>query len=265
MLFRREFKRNLRSLIIWSIIIAAIILLYLSIFPEMAKQQHSLDEMMSSMPEGMKKAFGMDRLTMGTALGFYGIEIHLMNTLLGSIFAAMLASNIVAKEQGEKTIEFLLAKPFTRQQIITEKWAAVFTNVLIFNIVIVLASIIGFQFTKGADVSYSTFFLLESAVVLMHLTFASVAFLISTIVKRTRTVVSSSLALVFIMYFFSIIAGVSDTFSFLKYVSPFKYAEAATIITENDFDPQYITIMAVVIVGCVLAGHWYYSRKDITV
>ncbi|SEP02117.1 ABC transporter permease subunit [Paenibacillus sp. OV219] len=265
MLFRREFKRNLRSLIIWSIIIAAIILLYLSIFPEMAKQQHSLDEMMSSMPEGMKKAFGMDQLTMSTALGFYGIEIHLMTTLLGSIYAAMLGSNIVAKEQGEKTIEFLLAKPFTRQQIITEKWAAVFANVVIFNLVIVAASVIGFQFTKGADVSYSTFFLLESAVVLMHLTFASIAFLISAIVKRTRTVVSMSLGLVFIMYFFSIIADVSDTFNFLKFVSPFKYADAAAIITERYFNPQYIAIMAVVIVGCVMMAHWYYSRKDIMV
>ncbi|SFT19456.1 ABC transporter permease subunit [Paenibacillus sp. BC26] len=265
MLLRREFKRNLRGLIIWSIIMAGIILLYLSIYPEFAKQQEGLDDMMSTLPDAMKKAFGMDRLNLSSLLGFYGIEIHLMTTLLGSIFASLLASNIVVKEQHEKTIEFLLSRPITRSQIITQKLATVAINILLFNVVIVAASLLGFQFSKDNDVELSTFFLLESAVLLMHLTFASVSFLFSTILRRNRSVVSLSLGLVFITYFFSIISGVSDHFTWFKYMSPFKYAEAAAIITDRHFDPLYITIMAVVIVCCALSAYWYYSRKDITV
>ncbi|RAP74418.1 ABC transporter permease subunit [Paenibacillus montanisoli] len=265
MLLGREFRRNLKGLVIWSIIMAGIILMYLSIYPEFAKSQQGMEEMMNTLPEGMKKAFGMDRLSMGSLLGFYGIEIHLMTTLLGSIFASLLASNIVAKEQHEKTIEFLLSKPITRSSIITQKLAAVVINVLLFNVVIVAASLLGFQFSKDNDVSLETFFLLESAVLLMHLTFASVSFLFSAMLKRTRSVVSMSLGLVFITYFFSIISGVSDHLTWLKYVSPFKYAEAAAIISDRYFDPLYISIMGAVIVCCALFAYWYYSKKNITV
>ncbi|QHT59309.1 ABC transporter permease subunit [Paenibacillus lycopersici] len=265
MLFKREFKRNLRSLIIWSIIIAGIILLYLSIFPSMAKEQANMDNLMNAVPSGMQKAFGMDRLSLGTLLGFYGIEIHLMTTLLGSIFAALLASGIVAKEQNEKTAEFLLALPISRQTIIAQKGAAVAANVALFNLVIVAASLIGFQFSSAQTLSYKAFFLLELAVFMMHLTFAAVAFLFSAVARRTRSIVSMSLGLVFIMYFLSVVAGISDKLSWLKYVSPFKYADAAQILTEQSFRPLYAVVMAVVIIGCFFAAYGYYRNKDIVV
>ncbi|NBD25569.1 ABC transporter permease subunit [Paenibacillus glycinis] len=265
MLFRREFKRNLRGLIIWSIIIAGIIFLYLGIFPSMAKQQQDMDNLMNAVPEGMQKAFGMDRLSLGTLLGFYGIEIHLMTTLLGSIYAALLASGIVAKEQNEKTAEFLLALPVSRPTIIVHKWLAAMANVLLFNAVIVAASFAGFQLAHGEDLSYKAFFLLELAVLMMHLTFAGIAFLFSAVARRTRSIVSMSLGTVFIMYFLSVAAGLSDRLSWLKYVTPFKYADSAQIITERSFHPLYAGIMAIAIAGCFLASYWYYNKKDIAV
>ncbi|SFI71294.1 ABC-2 type transport system permease protein [Paenibacillus sp. UNC496MF] len=265
MLFRREFKRNSRSLIIWSVIMAAIVLLYLSIFPSMAEQQQSMDNLMNSMPEGMRNAFGMDRLSLGTPLGFYGIEIHLMTTLLGSIFAAMLASGIVAKEQNDKTAEFLLAMPISRRTVILQKGLAVLANVLLFNLVIVAASLAGFQFAGGGDISYKAFFLLELAVCLMHLTFASIAFLFSAVARRTRTIVSASLGLVFVMYFLGVVAGLSDSLSWLKYVTPFKYADSAAILTEERFPPLHAGIMVAAIAFCFLSAYWYYRKKDIAV
>ncbi|MBM7568040.1 ABC transporter permease subunit [Paenibacillus sacheonensis] len=265
MLFRREFKRNLRSLIIWSIIIAGIILMYLSIFPSMAKEQANMDNLVNAVPEGMQKAFGMDRLSLGTLLGFYGIEIHLMTTLLGSIYAALLASGIIAKEQNEKTAEFLLALPISRRTIIAQKGLAVLANVLLFNFVIVVSSLIGFQFASDQDLPYKAFFLLELAVLMMHLTFAGIAFLFSAVARRTRSIVSVSLGTVFVMYFLSVVAGISERLSWLKYVSPFKYADSAQILTESRFHPLYAVIMGVVIAGCFLSAYWYYSKKDIAV
>lgn len=193
------------------------------------------------------------------------LEIHLMTTLLGSIYAALLASGIIAKEQNEKTAEFLLSLPLARQTIILHKGAAVASNVLLFNLVIVAASLIGFQFSSGQDVSYRAFFLLELAVLLMHLTFAAIAFLFSALARRTRSIVSVSLGLVFVMYFLSVVAGISERFSWLKYASPFKYADSAQILTEHSLDPIYPVIMAVVIAGCFLSAYWYYSKKDIVV
>ena len=135
MIFKREFSRNKKSLIIWSIILVGLILMTLSIYPQFAEQQESMEELLKAYPEPLKKAFGMDTLSLGSLIGFYAIQVYFMTTLLGSIYAVMLAANIVAKEENEKTIEFLLAKPISRSQILTEKLLAVFTNVVILNLV----------------------------------------------------------------------------------------------------------------------------------
>lgn len=265
MILKRELARNLKSLIVWSLIMGAIIILMLSIFPQMAEQQQSMDDLMNAYPEAMRKAFGMDTLDLGTLIGFYGVEIHMITTLLGSIYAVMLASSILSKEHTDRTIEFLLSKPVTRTRIITDKWLAVLINLILFNSFSALSSIIGFQFAANSDVPAGTFALLIGMVFLLHLTFSCIAYLLSTLLRRGRAILSVSLGVVFITYFFSIMAGISDDLHFLKYFSPFKYADAADIISAGAVEPLYAGLMLAICAACVLIACSFYRRKDISV
>lgn len=265
MIFQREFKRSRKSLIIWSLVLACLIIWLLSIFPSFADQQKSMEDIFNAYPESMKKMFGMDQLSLGTLMGFYGIEIQMMTTLLGSIYAAMLASNIVAKEENEKTIEFLLSKPVARSQIIAQKLFVVIVNIMILNGVSTIASLIGFQFSKDENFPGKTFALLVIATILLHLTFAAISFLFSSILKKTRNVLSVSLAVVIITYFLNVMSGLTEDMEALKYFSPFKYVDAASIINENMLEPIYITIMAAIILISISAAFMIYKKKDITV
>ncbi|MDQ0163762.1 ABC transporter permease subunit [Aeribacillus alveayuensis] len=265
MIFKREFKRNLKSLIIWSIVLTGLILLTLSIFPQFAEQQKSMEKLLEVYPDSIKKAFGMNQLNMGDLLGFYGVEIYIMTTLLGSIYAAILASNILAKEENEKTIEFLLSKPITRSQIVTEKLLAVFVNVLILNGVSTIASLIGFQFEKDPDVPTEPFSLLIVATILLHLTFAAISFMLSSILRKTRSILPISLGIVLAAYFMNVLAGISEDLEFLKYFSPFKYVDAAQIIQDNELKSLYIFIMASVILISIITSYIVYRKKDLAV
>ncbi len=265
MIFKRELKRNLKSLIIWCIVLSGLILLTLSIFPQFAQQQKEMTKLLEAYPESIKKAFGMNELNMGDLMGFYGVEIYMMTTLLGSIYSAILASNILAKEENEKTIEFLLSKPITRSKIVTEKLLAVLVNILIFNGVSTIASIIGFQFAKDPDVPTDTFSLLIVATILLHLTFGAIAFMLSSIMKKTRNILSISLGIVLVAYFMNVLSGVSEDLEVLKYFSPFKYVDAASIINNNELDPLYIFIMAAVILISIFTAYMVYRKKDIAV
>ncbi|MDP4090252.1 MAG: ABC transporter permease subunit [Bacillota bacterium] len=265
MIFQREFKRNMKALIIWSLILGGLVILMLSVYPQFAKDQKAMEELLKAYPEGFKKAFGMDKLNFGTLLGYYGIEIYIMTTLIGSVYAAMLGSNIVAKETGEKTIEFLLAEPVTRGEIIIQKFLAVFTNILILNLVIAVFSILGFQFTENPEVPVKAFAFLCLGNFLLHLTFGAVAFLLSSIMRRTRNIVSASLGLVFIGYFFHVMAGVSDKLKALKNISPFSYVDSAEIINRGSMEIRYVLILAAVITISIAASYVVYNKKDITI
>lgn len=265
MIFQREFKRNIKALTIWSIVLGGLILWMLSIFPQFAEQQENMAKLLEPYPESMQKAFGMDELNLGTVMGFYGVEIHMMTTLLGSIYAAILASNILAKEENEKTIEFLLSKPITRSQIVTQKLLAVIVNILILNGIATIASVIGFQFAEDRDVPEQTFILLVTATFLLHLTFAAIAFMLSSIMKKTRNILSVALGVVLVAYFMNVMAGVSEELDVLKYITPFKYVDSATIINDNVLDPLYICIMGAIIISGIFIAYMVYRKKDIAV
>ncbi|MCG6182062.1 ABC transporter permease [Anoxybacillus sp. LAT_38] len=262
-MFKREWQRNAKSLVIWSVVIGGLVLLTLSIFPQFAEQQKEVTKLLQSLPPAMIKAFGMDQLSIGDLTGYYGVRVYTMTTLLGSVYAAMLAANIVAKEENDKTIEFLLAKPVTRSEILTKKWLVVAVNILILNAVSLFVSFIGFQMAKEYDVSLKAVYLLTLATVLLHFTFASVAFLLSTIMRKTRNASSLALGLVFVTYFMNMMSSISDDLSFLKYVSPFKYVDAAPIINELQMDWLYTVLMIVIMSVSIIVAYVIYQKKDI--
>ncbi|WP_270182095.1 ABC transporter permease subunit [Alkalihalobacillus sp. CinArs1] len=264
MIYNREMKKNMKSLLIWSIILAGIILMTLSIYPQFTQDQQTMNDLLSAYPDSFKQAFGMDRLNIGSLLGFYGMQIHFMTTLFGSIFAVMLASNMIAKEENEKTVEFLLSKPITRARVIAEKLLAVLTNIVILNVVIMLVCIVGFQFADE-DVPLKTFGLLIIGTLLMHITFAAIALLLSAIMKKARTITSVSLGLVLISYFLSVVSGITDGLEFLTYFSLFKYIDPADIISNESLNSLYVGIMLIVIVLSIWGTFSYYRKKDIAV
>lgn len=73
-----------------------------------------------------------------------------------------------------------------------------------------------------------------------------------------------SLGIVLGSYFLSVLASVSEKTENVKYLSFFKYAEAADIITNEKIRPLYVVIMLAVITTGTLLTYYFYSRKDIT-
>ncbi|WLD91569.1 ABC transporter permease subunit [Alkalihalobacillus sp. AL-G] len=265
MIFKQEFKWNLRSLIIWSIIIGGLTFLMMQIYPDFAKQQEGMKALLEAYPEGIKKAFGMDKVSMGTVLGFYAIEGYMLITLIGSIYVVLLAGNMLAKEESEKTIEFLLSKPITRTSMITQKLLVVVLNVVLFNLIVSLINLSAFLIVDDGSFEFNQYLLISIAPVLLHLTFAAIAFLLSSVLKKGRQILSVTVGLVFITYFLQIISSVTDSLENLKFVSPFSYVDAADIILDESLDGLYIFIMVAVMLISTVLTFMYYRKKDIAV
>jgi len=265
MIFKREFKRNMKSLIIWSAALSALVIVMMSVFTQMSEQADLIDQLMSAYPESIRSAFGMDTLNMATVLGFYGVEVYTMTTLFGSIYAAILASGILSKEQSEKTIEFLLSKPVTRTRVMTEKLAIVIVNLLIFHIVIIGVSALSFVLLQDQEVDWALFALMSCALFLLHAVFAAVGFFLSSFMNRGRTVMSTVLGIVLMMYFIHIAAGLADSISALQYITPFTYVDAADLLETGSLNILALTIIPIVIVVAILAAYTIYRRRDIAV
>lgn len=264
-IFIREWQRNKKALIIWSLTISFMIFLLMSLFPSFAENSEAMEEFLKAYPEGFLEAFGLDKVSMTSILGYFNTEAYSFLTLFGSIYAMILSASLLSKEENEKTIEFLLAKPVTRIEILTNKLALLILNLFLFTIINSITAYIAFEAFKIEDYDKSVLFLLLIAPFLLYLTFASIGFLFSVFIKKTKSVYSLSIGLVLAAYFLNIIANVSDKLTFLKYFSPFHYVDSADIIVNEQLDISNIIVMLLITSVCISLSYYLYIKKDITI
>lgn len=261
-IYKRELRRNLKGLIIWSAVLGGLVLMMMSMYPTLAKDSMAMEEMVNLFPEPMQKAFGMNILHFGTYTGFYGVEVHLMNTLIGGVYAALLASGLLAREESGRTAEFLLSKPVSRFGVAGQKLLALLTNLIVLNAVIAVVSFACIGFTDEAvELDILALFLIGTF--LLHVTLASAAFLLSSVMRRNRNIVSVALGIAFLSYALHLIAGLSGRFDFLRHVSVFSYVDSAAIARDGGLDGFYVFVMILFSLLCIGAAIGYYRRKDI--
>lgn len=72
-LVKHELKQGKMSLIVWAASIIFLMVICVLLFPEMKGEMDSVGDMFASMGS-FTQAFGMDRISFGSLLGFYAVE-----------------------------------------------------------------------------------------------------------------------------------------------------------------------------------------------
>ena len=257
--YRLELKRGALSLCIWTAAIAFMLGISILIYPEMSSQIEEINVLFADMGS-FSAAFGMDSINFGEFTGYFATECGNTLGLGGALYAAYLGVSALAKEEKERTAEFLLSHPVERNSVVLGKLCAVFTQVTILNLataaVVVLTAL-----AIGADADPGELALLLFASLLMQLELAAVTFGISAFLKRGAAGVGLGLA--FLLYFLNILANLTEKAEFLKYLTPFSYAEGAGILSEHALNGSYLAVGCGFAVLGIAAAFLRYRRKDI--
>jgi ABC-2 type transport system permease protein len=182
--------------------------------------------------------------------------------LLGGSYAGVLGSTILSKEEDDQTIEFLLSKPISRNQILLGKGMVVLTNLFLLNLSLFVTLII--MFSIIGDVKIGVIALFSVGPFILQMIFASISFMMSVFMTKSRKVMSMALGLVVGLFFLDIIATVTDQLNFLKYFTPYEYVNAVAIVNEKTIEIAYLLISIGIIVISSFVTWYFYNRKDIT-
>lgn len=264
-LLLREMARNRKSFIIWITSMVLLNIMMMSFYPTIADQAQKFDELLQQYPKAFIEAFSLDKLNMSEILGYYSMEAYVFVTLFGSIYAMLLAASILSKEESEKTVEFLMSKPVTRNYIVTAKLLSMTIYIVLFNLILALVNFALFEVFKKDEYSMKGFLLISVAPLLMHLTFAAIGFFISIFIVKAKAVYPVALGVVLGTYFLSIASDLTEKLENLKYFTPFKYVNAGDLITNERIEWIYLVIMLAAVIVSILATYIGYSKKDITV
>ena len=255
---RHELRRGRIPFWIWTGSIGFLLATCVFLFPEMKGEMEEINSAFSSMGS-FTAAFGMDRLNFGSLIGYYSIECGNVLGLGGAFFAALIAVSILSKEEKDRTAEFLLTHPVSRSRIVTEKLIAVLLQITALNLIIYLLSI-GSMAAVGEKVPWREVNLLHLAYFLLQLEMAGVCFGVSAFLRKGS--VGIGLGVAALLYALNLIANITESAKFLKWITPFAYCDGAGIVTDGLDGGKIAVGMALGLIG-VAAAYLYYRRKDI--
>ena len=259
-LTKHELRQGKLSLIIWTLSIGFLMAVCIFLFPEMKSQMKDVNKIFASMGS-FTAAFGMDRLNFGTLTGFYSVECGNILGLGGAFFATLTSGSILAKEEKDRTAEFLLTHPVSRFRVVTEKLFAVLIQLVLMNGFILLLSLGSIAMT-GEEIPFKEILLLHLAYFLLQIELASVAFGISAFLRRGSA--GAALGLAAAMYFLNLIANITEAAEFLRYLTPFSYCEGADMIEKGCLNRSYLIPGVVYAVLGIGSAYLKYCKKDIS-
>lgn len=258
-LYAHEMKQNLKGFLIWFLVIVGMcfgcILLYSSVEASLSDMGDIFAKM-----GAMSKAFGMDRVSVATMGGYFATEIAMLHALGGGMFAAILGSNLLSKEEFGHTIEFLAVLPVSRGKILAQKYLCVITNLLAFQVFGVLCYVLGFA-VMGETIPVKHLLIMGASQLLMMLEIGSICFCVSAFSKKNRMGVGLGVAMIF--FAMDVTCRVIPAIENLKYVTPFYYCNATDVFTDVKFPVGSAIIAVCAIVISVALAAWQYLRKDL--
>lgn len=261
-IYSHEFRAQLRSVIIWSVALALLVLFFFSIYPAFSDQAALMNEMLSRFPPELLAAFGMDNLDLASVLGYYSF-LFLFVQLCLAIQASTYGFGLVSIEESELTADFLLSKPVSRSRVLTSKLLAALSSLALTSLVVWVSTLIAIAlFSEGRAYDTTTLILLLFSTLIFQLFFLSVGLVISLLVRRVRSVTPYALGLGFGAYVLVAFSGIFGDVG-LELITPFKHLDPAYIVQHSAYDTPLVMLNVAVSLIALAASYWLYLRRDI--
>ena len=262
-MLKRELKINLKSFLIWTGILIVLFLAVFLIYPSIIKSDNiqMMDEMMKIFPEEMLKAFNMDISTMDTAFGWLKTEGFIMVLLVTRVYASILGSNILLKEESDKTIEYLNSLPIKRNTIISKKLICAIIYIILMVVIIGIFNYVGLELSGNFD--KKQYFLLSVTPILSALPLFAINLFVSTFSHKTKKTFGISLGIAFLSYFLQILSEMNEVTEFFKYFTVYTLADVRNVIVEIAINPVMLTISLFLTVLFIIASYIRYNNKEL--
>lgn len=262
-IIKREIKANFKSLIFWSLGLALLVFLWMIEFQSLANNP-LINDFMESIPEGLMKIMGMAELNISSLEGFVGTILLYLYLIMG-IHAVLLGTSIIAKEERDRTAEYLYSMPISRKRVMGEKIIASFINISILNLVglgAMLVSSSGYQ--RGEDF-YRIILLIFLALFIFQLIFLSLGILLASLNSNYKKTGNRGVSILMLAFILSSIINLVDKLNFLKFMTPFKYFDAKYIIKNQNLSGAYMLISAIIIITSISVSFIFYPRRDLNI
>jgi ABC-2 type transport system permease protein len=261
-LIRSFMAKHRKQLLIVSLCGGVLAFFLTVIFPAM--ELRSAELISSSWPPLMKNMFGDPIYGFTDIYGWIQLQIfHITLWALFGVFAALLASNIIAKEFETKTIDIILACPISRAELILSRLAGLTVLVAVAIVPVVIGCCAGIT-ALSYQIRFSALLLSALNGFLLCLFFAGTTLLLSVFIHaQTLSVVLSFAAGGFFFLLNQMIVPLFPALGRIAFLNPFSYYNSAGILIHGTCSPGDPFILLLFFISLSGISVSLFRRRDI--
>ncbi|MDD3821404.1 MAG: ABC transporter permease subunit [Bacilli bacterium] len=257
----KDMKEHLKSVIIWILVLALLIIMIITLHPIAVEKMDMMDEMMEQFPPEMIKALNLTNLSFQNILDYFFYEFQFI-LLASTIFAGILGASLIGKEESDKTIQFLYAKPISRTNILLTKMIVAGILLIFFNITLFIISALGMTIFSNQNIDYLLLFNIFMGQLLIQITFTLIGFMLAVLIPKPKSAPTIMAGITMVTFILGIMSKIADKVANLAYISPIHYLLSDDFISIGYLKFKHILIMVIICIISTTVAFLNYKKKN---
>lgn len=263
-LLKRELKSNAKSLLIWCLAMVFLIWAGMVKYDAFRQTGEAVNQMLAQLPPAVLQIMGLVNEADLTSIAVFYSMFFLFFMLLGAVHAGMLGALILAKEERDRTADFLFVKPIRRSGAVLIKLAAALVNILVLDLVTFGVSVVFVErYNTGEQSLAYPIFLIIVALFFLQLLFLGAGFLAAAAARNAKTATAAVSALILGTYLLSVVIDLNGDLSFLELFSPFRYFDVNAVMFDRHLARGYSVLALVLAASCAAGTLRIFSRRNL--
>ena len=264
-LLKGELRKDLKVFLIVTLALTAFLSITLTMYSAMKDSMLAVTDLYANMSPAIQDALNFHDGQWNHILGFYATYFVYYIPMMGGAYSIYLGANILSREEQNKTAEFLMAKPLSRNEIVSTKLAVMISYILGFNVVLWLNGILWTGFITGFDETFVQITTVHIYGLFICLFFGFLGFFVTVMMKRAKAIIGPMIGLVMGLYMFDMILRITDKAQFLLYFTPYKYMDIDLLSADYHLEVWMLGVLAGAMIILGFFSYIFYRKKDILI
>ncbi|WP_316572120.1 ABC transporter permease subunit [Neobacillus sp. YIM B06451] len=264
-LYKQMMKVNIKGMLNYALGSAFYMILMVWVYPSIAENTKTFDELVKSMPAGLTKAFGFES-------GFGSFESYISGEYYGvllplivTIFCVMLPTQLVAKLVDHGSMAYLLATPTTRGKIAFTQALVLITGIVLIMALTTISGFTGFYlFIEDASAFHTARFLqLNIGAFLLFFAVGGISFLISSLSNDEKKSLGISGAIAIGFFSLDLVGKISEKIDWLRNMTIYSLYAPSDIVSGTAKLGPSLALLAAIGALAFFAGIYAFKKRDL--
>lgn len=263
-IFWRELRAHYKSFLVWSATMVFLIAAGMMKYSAFAKTGEAVNNMFDQFPEGVLKVMGFVSGSDLTSVGVFYSIFFLYFMLLMVVHSTLLGASIIAKEERDKTADFLLVKPLKRRQIITPKVCAALVMVVLFNLVTFVSSALFVApYNESGQSLTGPIFRLTTVLLVIQVLFLGLGLCLGAWASKAERASGLATSIILGTFLLKVLIDLKADLDKLDFLTPFRYFNAMRVMYEKEVSAAYVILSLAIALLTTGATYYFFQKRDI--